>query len=181
MSTDTAKSISAPSVKKTPGELAFEIFCAAIFLGMIGLVSYNAFLRYVFRSSFAPSEEWARFLFMYITFFGSIEAFYRNKHIAVDLLVSKTRYGTRKTLDIIAVLLTMAVLALLFWGGLVLVGQTMDTYSVATGVNMSLINGILPIMAAAAFIIKIRDLLQIIHRPVSEFVSPDEAVMPDKG
>ncbi len=181
MSNDAAVKGAAAPAKKSPGELAFEIFCATIFLGMIGLVSYNAFLRYVFRSSFAPSEEWARFLFMYITFFGAIEAFYRNKHIAVDMLVTKTRYGTRKALEIIAVLLTMAVLVLLFWGGIVLVGQTMDTRSVATGVNMTLVNGILPIMAGAAFVIKIRDLLRLIRKPVSEFVSSDEFVMPDKG
>lgn len=68
------------------GELLFEIFCAVIFLGMIGLVFYNAFLRYVFGGSYPPSEEWARFLFIYITFFGAIEAFYWKKHIAVDMV-----------------------------------------------------------------------------------------------
>ena len=170
-----------PKTPKSRGELAFELFCALIFLGMIGLVSYNAFLRYVFRSSFAPSEEWARFLFMYITFFGAIEAFYRGKHIAVDMLVAKTRHKTRKLLEIIAVLLTLAVLALLFWGGLILVGQTMDTYSVATGVNMTLINGILPIMAAAAIVIKTRDLVRLIRKPPEEFFTPDKFVMPEKG
>ena len=75
-----------PAPKDSTGEFLFQIFCAVIFLSMIGLVSYNAFLRYVFRSSFPPSEEWARFLFIYITFFGAIEAFYRHKHIAVDLV-----------------------------------------------------------------------------------------------
>lgn len=43
--------------KKHWAEKGFEIFCAVVFLGMIGLVFYNAFLRYVFHSSFAPSEE----------------------------------------------------------------------------------------------------------------------------
>ncbi len=181
MSNDAAIKAPVAPAKKSPGELAFEIFCATIFLGMIGLVAYNAFLRYVFRSSFAPSEEWARFLFMYITFFGAIEAFYRNKHIAVDMLVSKTRYGVRKGLELTSTLLTMAILGFLFYGGLILVGQTMDTYSVATGVNMTLVNGILPIMAGASFIIKIRDLMHLIRKPVSEFFTPDEFVMPDKG
>ena len=170
-----------PILPKSRGEFAFEIFCACIFLGMIGLVSYNAFLRYVFRSSFAPSEEWARFLFMYITFFGAIEAFYRGKHIVVDMLVAKTRSHARKALEISAILLTLGVLALLFWGGVILVGQTMDTYSVATGVNMALINGILPIMAAAAIIIKVRDLVRLIRKPANAFFTPDEFVMPEKG
>ena len=82
--TETEEEIRQEEAAKGKGERAFEVFCAAIFLGMIGLVFFNAFLRYVFRSSFAPSEEWARFLFIYITFIGGIEAFYRHKHIAVD-------------------------------------------------------------------------------------------------
>ena len=69
---ETEEEIREEEVVKGKGERAFEVFCAAIFLGMIGLVFFNAFLRYVFRSSFAPSEEWARFLFIYITFIGGI-------------------------------------------------------------------------------------------------------------
>jgi TRAP-type C4-dicarboxylate transport system permease small subunit len=57
----------------------------------------------------------------------------------------------------------------------------MDTYSVATGVNMSLVNGILPIMAAAAIVIKLRDLARLIRKPTSEFFTPDDFVMPEKG
>jgi len=170
-----------PATPKSRGELAFEVFCAAIFLGMIGLVAYNAFLRYVFRASFAPSEEWARFLFIYITFFGAIEAFARGKHIAVDIVVGKTRRRTRKFLEITALLLTLAVLALLFGGGIVLAGQTVDTFSVATGVNMALINGVLPVMAAVSFLVKIRELVRLVRKPAGEFGPSDAFVMPEKG
>ncbi|MDR2604940.1 MAG: TRAP transporter small permease [Desulfovibrio sp.] len=151
------------------GEVLFQVFCAVIFLGMIGLVFYNAFLRYVFGSSFAPSEEWARFLFIYITFFGAIEAFYRNKHIAVDMFVGLTSGATRKALDIAASLLTLAVLAFLLWGGIVFLQQTMDTYSVATDVNMGFINGTLPVMAAAALVIRGRDFIRLLRKPASGF------------
>lgn len=163
------KKVKAPAPKETPGELAFEIFCAVIFLGMIGLVFYNAFLRYVFGGSYPPSEEWARFLFIYITFFGAIEAFYRKKHIAVDLLVDKLAGVTRKTVDIIASLFTFAALILLLWGGIDYVRQTIDTDSVATGVNMALINGTLPIMALAALIMHIGDFVTLLRRPAKSF------------
>jgi len=153
----------------SPGEFAFQVFCAVIFLGMIGLVFYNAFLRYVFSSSFAPSEEWARFLFIFITFFGSIEAFYRNKHIAVDMFVALTSGATRKTIDIIASALALGVLGLLFWGGIVLVEQTMDTWSVATNINLGIINATLPIMAGAALVIRGRDFIRLLRKPASEF------------
>ncbi len=93
---------------ETAGEMAFQIFCASIFLVMIGLVFYNAILRYVFRSSFAPSEEWARILFMYITFFGAIEAFYRGRHISVDMVTGMLHGVARKSVDIVAQVLPLA-------------------------------------------------------------------------
>ena len=155
-------------------EFAFEIFCAVIFLGMIGLVFYNGILRYCFGSSYPPSEEWARFLFMYITFFGAIEAFYRKKHIAVDLFVDLLSGVSRKTVDIIALLCTMAVQLLLLFDGIEYVRQTVDTNSVATGVNMALINFILPAMALAALCIHIRDLVHLVRRPASSFNKGEE-------
>ncbi|MEG1609755.1 MAG: TRAP transporter small permease, partial [Bilophila sp.] len=160
---------------KLNGELLFELFCAAIFLGMIGLVFFNAFLRYVFRSSFPPSEEWARFLFIYITFFGAIEAFYRNKHIAVDMFVNLLHGTTRKSVDVVASALTLFALGLLVVGGVQLVLQTMDTYTVSTNVNMALINGTLPIMAVAAFIIRAREFMVLLGRPADSFVKIKES------
>jgi len=151
------------SPEKRLGEICFQVFCATIFLGMIGLVFVNALLRYLFGASFPPSEEWARFLFLYITFFGAIEAFYRNRHIAVEMVVAKLRGSTRKTVDIVASLLTMFALGLLLVGGVQLVRQTMDTYSVATNINMTFINGVLPVMALSALVIHFRQFLVLLR------------------
>ncbi len=136
---------------------------------MIGLVSYNACLRYIFRSSFPPSEEWARFLFIYITFFGAIEAFYHHKHICVDLVTDHLHGMARKIVDIIATLFSLSAMALLFFGGIAYVLQTKDTYSVATNINMTFINSVLPICAGAAIIIYLRDLVRMIRTKASEF------------
>lgn len=166
---DTVPESEPDSKQDTLGEFLFQIFCAVIFLGMIGLVFYNAMLRYLFSSSYPPSEEWARFLFIYITFFGSIEAFYRKKHIAVDMFVDMFHGVSRKTVEIIASLIGMAVMGVLLWGGVVYVMSTYDQESVSTGVNMTFIYGTLPIMAAAALIIQLRDFIALLRRPVSEF------------
>ena len=156
---------------ETPGELAFQAFCAVVFLSMIGLVFYNAMLRYVFKSSFAPSEEWARILFMYITFFGSIEGFYRGRHIAVDMLTGMLAGVTKKSVDIFAQLLALAALFVLAIGGVSLVNQTIDTSTVATGLNMAFVNGTLPVMAFAVIVIRGRELLRTIKKPASAFTA----------
>ncbi|MDR0578627.1 MAG: TRAP transporter small permease [Candidatus Accumulibacter sp.] len=159
---------------ESKGELAFQAFCALVFLGMIGMVFYNAMLRYVFRSSYPPSEEWSRFLFMYITFFGSIEGFYRGRHIAVDMLTSLLSGVTKKAVDIVAQILALGALVLLFIGGISLVQQTMDTYTVATGVNMAFINGALPVMAFVVIIIRLREFWLTLRKPASEFLKKEK-------
>ena len=156
---------------ETKGEVAFQAFCAIVFLSMIGLVFYNAMLRYVFKSSFAPSEEWARILFMYITFFGSIEGFYRGRHIAVDMLTGMLSGVTKKSIDIFAQLLALAALFVLAIGGVSLVNQTIDTSTVATGLNMAFVNGTLPVMAFAVIVIRGRELLRTIKKPASAFTA----------
>lgn len=160
--------------KESAGEIAFQGFCALVFLGMIGLVFYNAILRYVFRSSFAPSEEWARFLFMYITFFGAIEAFYRGRHISVDMFTGMLHGVPRKAIDIIAQILALAAIGVLIVGGVMLVQQTMDTTTVATGINMTFVNGTLPLMATAVFLIRLRELVKTIKRPASAFLAREK-------
>ena len=42
------------------GAFAFQIFCASIFLGIIGLVFFNAVLRYCFNSGYPPWRSRAR-------------------------------------------------------------------------------------------------------------------------
>ena len=155
---------------ESKGELAFQVFCAVVFLSMIGLVFYNAMLRYICKASFAPSEEWARILFMYITFFGSIEGFFRGRHIAVDMFTSLLSGVTRKMVDIVAQVLGLAALGLLLIGGISLVQQTIDTSTVATGLNMAFVNGTLPVMAFTVIIIRGRELLQTLKKPAADFV-----------
>ena len=154
---------------ETKAEIAFQVFCAVVFLSMIGLVFYNAMLRYIFKASFAPSEEWARILFMYITFFGSIEGFYRGRHIAVDMVTSLLSGATRKVVDICAQLFALAALVLLLIGGISLVQQTIDTSTVATGLNMAFVNGTLPVMAFAVIVIRGRELLRTLQKPAADF------------
>ena len=153
------------------GELAFQIFCAIVFLGMIGLVFCNALMRYVFKMSFAPSEEWSRILFMYITFFGSIEGFYRGRHIAVDMVTGLLHGVTRKVVDIAAQVLALAALFVLAVGGVTLVMQTIDTNTVATGLNMAFVNGTLPLMAICVIIMRAYDLVKTIKKPAAQFLA----------
>ena len=83
--------------------------------------------------------------------------------------INLLRGAPRKAVDLVASGLGLFALGLLFTGGIHLVLQTADTWSVATNVNMALINGTLPIMAFVAFIIHARDFIRLVRRPAADF------------
>lgn len=58
------------------------------------LVFFNVILRYVFNSGISTTEELSRFLFVWITFIGSILAFKENSHVNIDVFLKKfsTKY-----------------------------------------------------------------------------------------
>ena len=126
-------------------------------------------LRYVFRSSFAPSEEWARFLFIYITFIGGIEAFYRHKHIAVDMFVNMISGASRKAVDIVASPVhacgSGAAAFRRYFRGAPDAGHLFRRYRREYGLHQRT----LPVMAFAAIIIHLRDIVRLIRTPAGEF------------
>ncbi|MBP3730136.1 MAG: TRAP transporter small permease subunit, partial [Mailhella sp.] len=91
----------------------------------------------------------------------------RRKHIAVDLLVSRLHGVARRTVDIAANLLSLCALSLLLFGGWRIVELTYDINSVATNVNMAIINCTLPIMAFATIVLTLKDLVRLLKAPVS--------------
>ncbi|MEF2070081.1 TRAP transporter small permease subunit [Consotaella aegiceratis] len=54
---------------------------------MCGLVFLNVVLRYGFNSNILLTEEVARYLFVWLTFLGSITAFARRRHVQVTMVV----------------------------------------------------------------------------------------------
>ena len=70
----------------------------------------------------------------------------------------------------VAQVLALGAMSVLVIGGITLVAQTMDTKTVATGLNMTFVNGTLPLMAIVVFIIRFRELIATIKRPASSFL-----------
>lgn len=63
---------------------------------MAVLVAVQVFFRYVLNQSLFWSEELARFLLVWLTFFGASVAYYRKAHPGIDILYSKMSPSIRK-------------------------------------------------------------------------------------
>ena len=66
-----------------------EYFVCAMGMAMVLIVGAQVFCRYALNHSLFWSEEAARYLLVWLTFFGASSAYYRGAHPGVDALVSR--------------------------------------------------------------------------------------------
>ena len=106
---------------------------------MVGLVFSNAVFRYVLNKGFPPSEELARFFFIWTIFLGIITAYKDGNHVSVTILTDQLK-GTAKTVvETIATLLSIGILLVILYGGIIYTIKSSSYNTVATDVNFGLI------------------------------------------
>jgi len=66
-----------------------KIAAVALLAVMVALVFGNVVLRYLFNSGITVSEELSRWLFVWLTFLGSIYALREHQHLGTDVLLSR--------------------------------------------------------------------------------------------
>ena len=124
---------------KSLAKSASDIFIAIIFYSMVMMVFINAVLRYGFNAGWPASEEISRFLFVWITMIGSVLAYLNHMHIGVDLIISRVKGKPLKIMTILGHIVVIAVLALLFYGGIRHMCVAYGVPSPATGIPMGVL------------------------------------------
>ena len=69
---------------------------------MVVLVLGNVFLRYAFNSGITVSEELSRWLFVWVTFLGTIVAMKEGAHLGTDTLISRLPLSGQKVCFLLA-------------------------------------------------------------------------------
>src|SRR5215470_12894919 len=85
---------------------------------MVIVVCLGVFFRYVLNSSLVWYDEFASYLLVWLTFYGSVVASFRKRHIGFEVVVEKFRPGLRRLFDFIAecfVLIFQVVLLIYGW------------------------------------------------------------------
>lgn len=114
---------------------ALELYCrglqvvtVALLAVMVMLVFGNVVLRYAFNSGITVSEELSRWLFVWLTFLGSIVALREHRHLGTDVLLKRLGRRERVACLLVGHLLMLWVCWLVFSGAL---DQTRLNWTVA--------------------------------------------------
>ena len=140
--------------------LKFLVFvCLA---SMVILVFGNVVLRYVFSSGITFSEEFSRWLFVWLTFFGAIIAMRDHAHLGMDSVVSRLPVWGKKLCYVVSHLLMLLCCVMLLKGGWAQTVINMETEAAATGLPVSLFYGIILIFGVSAMAILLYDLYMML-------------------
>jgi TRAP-type C4-dicarboxylate transport system permease small subunit len=141
----------------------------ALFLAaMVVLVFGNVVLRYAFNSGITVSEELARWLFVWLTFLGSIVVLREHGHLGVDSLVRRLPLPAKKACFIVSQLLMLLVTWLLLIGSW---EQTAINWSVtapASGLSVGWFYGVGVVFAVSTGVILFAELMRALTGRISE-------------
>lgn len=93
-----------------------EMVTVALLALMVALVFSNVVLRYLFNSGITVAEELSRWLFVWLTFLGSVVALRNHGHLGTEFLVGRLGPLGRRLCLVAGYLLMLFVCWLLFGG-----------------------------------------------------------------
>lgn len=99
------------------------ILCLSV---LIILVPIEVFLRYLFGKSLYITEEFTRYLMVWVVFLASSLALKEDSHISIGILVNRFQGRTRSWLNLIANMLLVTFLVFLIIEGVIALSFQMD-------------------------------------------------------
>lgn len=90
---------------------------SAMGISMAGIVAVQVFFRYGLNHSLFWSEELARILLVWLTFFGATVAYYHHAHPGVDGLVRRLPPGGQRIAALLSHIAALALFSIMVWYG----------------------------------------------------------------
>lgn len=134
-----------------------EVYCALLMLAMAVVVLLGVWYRYVVQQALPWYDEFAEFLLVWLTFYGSVLAAHRGAHIGFETLTDYLPPAARRGTAVFAELVVLAVQAALWRYGWALAdAASFDTAVSIRTVRLSWIYSAIPISAGLMFAIGLR-------------------------
>ena len=134
--------------------VALEIWCVLLMLALAVIVLLGVWYRYVVERALPWYDEFAEFLLVWLTFYGSVLTAHRGGHISFETLLDYLPRGVRRGLLVLADLIVLLIqAALVVYGWKLAQAASFDTAISIRAVRLSWIYSAIPISGALVFLI----------------------------
>jgi TRAP-type transport system small permease protein len=138
-----------------------EIIAGTLMVLMSLATLSNVIGRYCFNSPIPWAEEFARYMFIWVVFFGAVVCTKQKRHIVIDVLVAYTPQRMQSVCRLVVDLSVLGLMVILvYYGSILMVSATSATSTL--GVPRSVVYSVVPVSALLIFGHTLRDL----HRDV---------------
>ena len=145
-----------------------KILCALLLAGMVVLVFGNVVLRYGFNSGITLSEEVSRWMFVWLTFLGSIIALRERGHLGVDALVRRLPLWGKKLCFILSHSLVIYAIVLFVMGTWEQTLINWDVVAPASGASVAVFYGVGLVFGVSTIPLLLADLWRVLSGRADE-------------
>lgn len=124
-----------------------QYFSVACIGAMLVIIFIQVIARYVFHHSLTFSEELARYLFVYVVFFGTAVVSKNNGHIMMEAITSQLKGKVAKYTKITAYFSTIIFMIIIFYYGTKMMIISAPQVSPALRISMAYIYLAMPVSA----------------------------------
>ncbi len=140
---------------------AVEYLLFGLGLSMALVVAVQVFCRYVLNASLFWSEELARYMLVWLTFFGATVAYYRNLHPGVDALTARLSPGKKRLTRLMVHLVCMLLALVMIISGTQFAWFIRRQISPALGLPKWIILAVIPASGCILFLYGLAFFLRI--------------------
>ena len=139
-----------------------QAYSAALLLVMLGAVLVGVFYRYIVDQALSWYDEFAGYILVWLTMYGSVVGLARGKHICFETLVEKLPRGGQRVVEAFDALCVLAFSLVLLVSGWVLVREMAEETAISLpGVKMAWIYSVMPISGALMVLIGVVKLIML--------------------
>jgi TRAP-type C4-dicarboxylate transport system permease small subunit len=139
-----------------------EVIVVGLLGLMVALVFSNVVLRYVFNSGITITEELSRWMFVWVTFLGSVVALREHGHLGTEFLVGRLGPLGRKLCLAVGYLLMLMVCWLIFSGALAQTRLNWNVSAPSSGASLAWFYSAGVVFAVSAAVILAVDLFRLL-------------------
>jgi len=124
------------------------------------LVAVQVFCRYILNSSLFWSEELARYMLVWLSFFGATVAYYRHLHPGVDALTARLSAAKQRIFQLLVHVISMALAMIMIVSGTQFAWFVRMQISPALSIHKWIILAVIPLSGAILFVYALTFFLQ---------------------
>jgi TRAP-type C4-dicarboxylate transport system permease small subunit len=140
-----------------------EWWAVGLLAAMVVVVCLGVFFRYVLNASLVWYDEFASYLLVWLTFFGTVVALYHKRHIGFELVVDKLAPPVRRVVDFVAEAAVLGFQFVLLYYGWILTQRLGDETAISLPcIKTAWVNSVMPITGGLMLLISLMRLFSIL-------------------